>query len=128
MPAEYGAALGDLSQPPGQIAMLGLAPRQLERASIRGSSLLVGLAAAEDELPERTGPSSATRVLQEHQREQPESLCLVRHEHGQELPEPDRLLAELPADDRLARSGGVTLVEDEIQDREHGAQPLRQQV
>src|SRR3712207_7462300 len=43
------------------------------------------------------------RVVQQHQREQPERLLLVRHQQAQHAGEPDRLGAQLAADERLSR-------------------------
>ena len=75
-----------------------------------------------------TDARGAARVLQEHEREQPEHLRLVRHEDGEELPEPDRLVAQVGAHEVGAGRRRVALVEHEVEDREHRPEPLGQQV
>ena len=82
----------------------------------------------EHELPARTGAGVAPRVLEEHEREQAGDLRLVRHQRAEDACQPDRLGAELPPHERLARGRRVALVEDEIQRGEHGAEPVRQLV
>ncbi len=80
------------------------------------------------ELAARAQARVAARVLEEHEREEAQYLRLVGHQHCQELAEPDRLLAELLPDVVAARRRRVPLVEDEVEDGEHGAQPLGEQV
>ena len=59
--------------------------------------------------------------MQQHQREQPVHLGLVGHQLGERPPEPDRLGREIAA-------AAVALVEDQVDDREHGREPVGQQV
>ena len=61
------------------------------------------------------------RVVQQHEGEQPVHLGLVGHQLSEQPPEPDRLGGEI-------RPIGVALVEDEVDDREHRAQAVRQPV
>ena len=64
--------------------------------------------------------------MQQHQRQQPERLRLVGHQRAQQPREPDRLGAQLAAHQRVARGRGVALVEDQVQRRQHRAEPRRQ--
>jgi hypothetical protein len=48
-------------------------------------------------------------------------LGLVRHQLGERVPEPERLRGQIDA-------AAVALVEDQIDDRQHGRQPVRQPV
>ena len=48
-------------------------------------------------------------------------LGLVRHELGERTPEPDRLAREVPA-------ASIALVEDQVDDCEHGREAVREQV
>jgi hypothetical protein len=57
--------------------------------------------------------------VEQHQRQQPEHLGLVRHQRREQLPEPDGLGRQLAANRRVA------LAEDQIQDRQDDAQALR---
>ena len=66
----------------------------------------------------------STRVVQQHQREQPPYLGVVGHQPGQQKPEADRLDAQLIAHQPIALGGRVALVEDEIHDSQHAAQAL----
>jgi hypothetical protein len=66
----------------------------------------------------------AARVVQQHHRQQPMHLRLVRHQLGERLREPDRL-----GDERAAAvSCRVTLVEDQVDHCEHRRQAVGQQV
>jgi len=63
----------------------------------------------------------AARVVHQHQREQAGDLGLVRHQLGERAAEPDRLCGKVaPA--------AVALVEDEVDDREHCAQAIGQEM
>ena len=64
-------------------------------------------------------PRIAPRVMQQHQREQAPHLGLVRHQLGEHAPEADRLRRQIDA-------AAVALVEDQVDDREHGCEPVRQ--
>jgi hypothetical protein len=68
----------------------------------------------------------ASRVVEQHQGEQAEGLGLVRHELDEHASQPDRLAGQLAPHERLPRGRAVALVEDEVQDAEHGVEPLRQ--
>ncbi len=78
----------------------------------------------QDELAVGAGAGLTPRVVEEHQREQPENLRLVRHQDRDQLAEANRLVAELAPDQIVARSRGVALVEDEIENREHRLEPI----
>ncbi len=62
------------------------------------------------------------RVVQQHQRQQREHLSLVGHELGQGPAEPDRFRGEVDA------AAAPALVEDQVDDREDGRQPVGQLV
>ena len=66
-------------------------------------------------------PGLAAGVVEQHQREQAVHLGLVGHELRERPAEPDRLGREVAAD-------GVALVEDQVDHREHGGEPVGQQV
>ena len=72
------------------------------------------------------GARRAARLGEQQQREQPERLGFVGHELGEQTREPDRLRAEVGADQLVAFGRGVALVEDEVDDGEHGSEPARQ--
>ena len=63
----------------------------------------------------------APRVVDEHQREQPVHLGLVGHQLGERAAEPDRLRSEVA-------SPAVALVEDQVDDGEHGGQSIGEQM
>ena len=64
-------------------------------------------------------PGLAASVVEQHQRPQAVHLRLVRHQLGERRAEPERLRREIDA-------AAVALVEDQVDDREHRSQPLRQ--
>lgn len=66
-------------------------------------------------------PSLAPGVEQLHEREETVHLRLVRHELGEGPSELDRL-------DRQRAAAAVALVEDQVDDREHCAEPVGRQV
>ena len=75
------------------------------------------------------GARRAARVVQQHQRQQPARLGLVRHQLGQHAAEADRLAAELARGSaRRADGRRVALVEDQVDDASTGVEPLRQLV
>ena len=82
----------------------------------------------QDQVAGRRHARLAAGVLEEHQGEQPERLRLVGHQLGQDPGQADRLDRQLAADERLAGRGGVALVEDEVEDPQHGIEPLGQEV
>jgi len=59
--------------------------------------------------------------VQQHHRQQAVRLRLVGHQPGERPPEPERLGRQLVA-------ATVALVEDQVDDREHGGEPIGQQV
>jgi hypothetical protein len=65
-------------------------------------------------------------MVKQHQREEPEGLGLVRHELGKDSAEADGLVAELDSNER-AFGRRVSLVEDEVRDRQNGREPLGQE-
>ena len=86
--------------PPQRLGALEHPQPLVDLARVPEAAILVG---EEDELAVGREPRVAPRVLQQHQRQQPERLRLVRHEHAEELREPDRLAAEVTADERRRR-------------------------
>jgi hypothetical protein len=70
----------------------------------------------------------AARVVQQHQGHQAAHLALVRHQREQHAAQADRLLAQLAADHGVGTRREVALVEDQVEDGEHGAQPVGQLV
>ena len=97
-PVEHRPPLGDLAGVP-------------ERAVLVGEQHQ--LAVAEARL--------AAGVVQQHHRQQAVHLGLVGHQLGERPPEPERLGRQLAA-------AAVALVEDQVDDREHGGEPIGQQV
>ena len=76
-------------------------------------------------------PSGVVRAAppglgQQHEREQADDLGLVGHQRGQQPPEPDRLGAQVLADQLVAGAGRVALVEDQVDDGQHGPQAVGQ--
>jgi hypothetical protein len=70
----------------------------------------------------------APGVAQQHQREQPACLGLVRHQLEQHAAEADRLVAQLAPDQQVRTRREVALVEDQVERCQHRAQPVRQMV
>ena len=70
----------------------------------------------------------STCIVQQHERQQPHHLRLVWHEVAQRATEANRLGGQLVADDRVAGGGGIAFVEDQVDHRQHGVEPLWQQV
>ena len=68
----------------------------------------------------------APRVVQQHQREQSPHLPVVGHQLAQQEAEADCLVAQLLAHEAIAFRGGVTLVEDQIDDAQDPAHAVRQ--
>src|ERR1019366_5878404 len=66
------------------------------------------------------------RVREKHQREQSSHFAFVGLQRCQQPPEPDRLLAQLDADELIAAVGHVSLIEDEVDDCEHRGEAVRQ--
>ena len=80
------------------------------------------LLAERHQLAVRVGARRPACVRQQHQREQPGDLGVVRQHAVQRPGQPDRLPGQLDALQRGARGGGVALIEDQVQDVEDGAQ------
>ena len=97
-PVERGAAGGDLLRVP-------------ERAVLVGEQHQLAIAEA----------CPAAGVVQQHQREQAVHLGLVGHQLGERPPEAQGLGHQLSA-------AAVAGVEDQVCDREHGCEPIGQQV
>ena len=76
----------------------------------------------------RIHSGTATRVLQEQEREQPKGLRVVRRQVGEQPREAYALRAQLPAHRFVARRGRVALVEDQVDDMQRGRQPCGQLV
>src|SRR2546430_1382199 len=68
------------------------------------------------------------RVREQHEREQPEDLGLVRHQAQENATEADGLGAQLLADERLPRGRLVALVEDQVEHPQDRINPLREEV
>ena len=68
----------------------------------------------------------ATRLDEQHEREQPRRLGLVGHELDEQSAEPDRLAAEILANEPIAAARRVAFVEDEVDDGQHRAESCRQ--
>ena len=66
-------------------------------------------------------PRRRPRVVQQHQREQPGRLGVRGQQPVQQPAQPDRLVAQLVADQPGAARGREPLIEDEVDDRAHGA-------
>ena len=60
-----------------------------------------------------------------HEGEEAERLRLLRHQLHQSGPEPPRLLEDFRTREPVALARRVTLVEDEVDDREDGADACR---
>ena len=67
-------------------------------------------------------------MLEQHQREQACGLGLVGHQRRHRPRQPDRLGAEIDADQLGARGCRVSLVEQQVQDGEHTGGPFREQL
>src|SRR5206468_12758436 len=73
-----------------------------------------------------TDPRAQSRCLDLHQRDEAVHLCFVRHQLRENAAEAERVLAEPRPYPIVARGRGVALIEDEIDDREHGREPRRE--
>ncbi len=68
-------------------------------------------------------PRRASRVEQQHHREQPVHVGLIGHQLGEGTTQPDRFVGEIGT-----VTGPLALVEDEVDDGEHRDEPIGQQV
>jgi hypothetical protein len=82
----------------------------------------------QDQLAGGADPPLPAGVVQQQQGQQPQRLALVGHQLGQDPPQAHRLGAQLPPDQGVPGAGGIALVEDQVEDGQHRAEPLRQQV
>ena len=81
-----------------------------------------------DEVARGVEAGAAAGIGQQEQREQAEGLGLVRHQRDERAGEPDRLRAQLDPHELGARGRGVALVEQQVENGEHGARSFRQRV
>ena len=93
----------------------------LDLGGVPARAVLIG---EQHELAVRVEPRVAARVVQDHQRQQATHLGLVGHQLGEQAGQPDRLVAQLTAYDRVVGGGQVALVEDQVEDREQRAQAI----
>jgi hypothetical protein len=80
---------------------------------------------------ERAGgidPGGPPRIVQEHQGEQALRFRLLGQQLDQQPAEADRLAAEVGANQAIGLGARVALVEDQVDDAEHGREPLGQQL
>ena len=77
--------------------------------------------------PSGADPRLPASVVEEHQREEAHDLRLVGEQRPHDPGQADRLARELAAHEDVARGRGVALVEDQVEDLEHAAEPLRQE-
>ena len=80
------------------------------------------------ELAARPRPRLAPRVVEEHQRQQPEDLGLVGHQRREDPGQADRLRRTARAGPAVAGRRVVALVEDEVEHPQHAVEPLGQGV
>ena len=73
-------------------------------------------------MPSASVRAAAARGLQLHQRDEPEDLGLARHQLGEHVAEAQRLLAEVVPHEGVTGVRSVALVEDQVDDGEHGGQ------
>src|ERR1700730_9483139 len=81
------------------------------------------LVSEQDEFAVRGRARGASRLDEQHEREQSHDLRFVGYELDQEASEADGLHAKLLADKAVTRTRRVTFVEDEIDDGQHGPKP-----
>jgi hypothetical protein len=80
-----------------------------------------------DQFAARRNPGGAAGLGEEHQRQQPGHLTVLRHEGTDQACDPDRLGGQVVAYGIGAGAGRqVALVEDEEQDGEHAGVPCRE--
>ncbi len=69
-------------------------------------------------------PGVAAGVVEEHQRQQPEHLGLLGEHRREQARQPDRLAAQILAEERVGGGAEVALVVDQIERRGDRRQPL----
>ena len=95
----------------------------VDAGSIPATAILV---LEQHQLPIQPDPRSTPRVAEQHERQQAARLGFVRQQFGHEAGQPDRLAAQLPANDAVAGRGRVALVVHEVQHLEHAVDALWQ--
>ena len=70
------------------------------------------------------GPRGAPRVGEQHEREQPRDLGVVRQQAVKDPRQSDRLVREIGPVQIGPRAAGVALVEDQVEHVQHRAEPL----
>jgi hypothetical protein len=78
----------------------------------------------QDQLALGGGARGAARVVQQHEGHERQRLRLVGHQRGQQLAQPDRLAAQLRAQQLAPRARGIALAKDEVEHGEHGGEAL----
>ena len=73
----------------------------------------------------RIGPRSQSGRLEFQQRLEPVHLGVVGDEAGQQAGEPDALMAQIRPRPGVALGGGIPLVEDQVDDRQHVVEAVR---
>ena len=98
-----------------------MAQSPVDQAPIPSGSVLVG---EEHEISGLVLPRGQARGLEEHEGEQGVALgSAVSASARQPVGEPDRLAAEVVADEGVARVGRVALVEEQVDDLEDRVEP-----
>ena len=101
---QHAHALGDLGPVPARAILVG----------------------EQDQLAVGVGPRVPARIVEQHQREQTERLWLSGINEASSLPSRTASAHRSHRTQVRAGGGGVALVEDQVDDREHGRQPLGQ--
>ena len=83
------------------------------------------LLAEQHDLARRRGPRGVTRLVQQHQREQPDCFGLGQQLHQQST-QAYRLGSQAPAHERLARRSEIAFVEHEIDHAQHAVEAFGQ--
>ena len=78
----------------------------------------------QDQLAAVVEPRLTARVVSSISASRPSASGSARQHRDQRAGEADRLAAELAAHQRLVGGGQVALVEDQVERREHGRQPV----
>jgi hypothetical protein len=80
----------------------------------------------QDGLAVRAHPRRGARGLDFHQRGQAVHLGLVRHQPAQDAPEAQRIFAQRGSHPVVTGGRRIALVEDQVDDLEHGGEPRSQ--
>ena len=78
--------------------------------------------------PPAVSRAGAARVVQQHQRQQSLDLAASGHQRIEQPAEPDRFAREIGPHQILARGRGIAFGEDQIDHRQHAAQPRLQRL